>query len=69
MGDFSLTKIYRRSSTFSGAGFIYIPENYSRRPDSIFHRSNNDLIFSPYVVWALVPAVSAALVNAVFAFW
>jgi hypothetical protein len=26
-------------------------------------------VFSPYVVGALVPAVSAALVNAVFTFW
>jgi hypothetical protein len=26
-------------------------------------------MLSPYAVWALVPAVSAALVNAVFAFW
>jgi hypothetical protein len=27
------------------------------------------LTFSPYVVWALVPAVTATLILTVFAFW
>jgi hypothetical protein len=26
-------------------------------------------MFSPYVVWALVPAVVATLISAVFTFW
>jgi len=32
-------------------------------------RKKYHLIFCPYVVWALVPAVSAALVNAILALW